>query len=350
MEVILLLYVREEDYGHRLLRFLLAKKNRFLHPELVTDEKMLWNRVGTQAQRIVVLTDREMMVKEEKREIIYLSAQRGNERKSVYQYQKAESLYRELLVKLGIEEGKTDEPLSDSAAHSGGIWFFISTDGIGLTAAAVMAAQYLALHGKCLYINLTEFPVWFGETLCEKPNFQLAGAGELLFMSEDREFIRREKEVRKELGKAYLLPPFHHYKDLLDSTKEDWQEMFHRLRSDCGYDSIVVELGSLTEHTLDLLSLGDKILLFNQKGMLGDIRFHVWEQYCRMEKSEELLRQIQRCAIPDEWQEWETMMIDELWEEMAENKQFMSKIEAILYQKQEEEEDVYCLEGFEGET
>ena len=350
MEVILLLYVREEDYGRRLLRFLLGKKNSFLHPELVTDERMLWNRAGTQTQRIVVLTDREMAVKEEKREIIYLSAQRSDEWKSVYQYQKAESLYRELIAKLGIEEKKPHEPLSDSAAHSGGIWFLFSTDGIGLTAAAVMAAQYLALQGNCLYVNLTEFPVWFGETLCEKPDFQLAGAGELLFISEDREFIRREKEVRKALGKAYLLPPFHHYKDLFDSTKEDWQQMFHRLRSDCGYDSIVVELGCLTEHTLDLLSLGDKILLFNQKGILGDIRFHVWEQYCRMEKRKELLRQIHRCAIPDEWQEWETMMLEESWEEMTENKQFMSKIEAILYQEQEEEEDVYCLEGFEGET
>ena len=64
MEVILLLYVREEDYGRRLLRFLLGKKNSFLHPELVTDERMLWNRAGTQTQRIVVLTDREMAVKE----------------------------------------------------------------------------------------------------------------------------------------------------------------------------------------------------------------------------------------------------------------------------------------------
>lgn len=350
MEVILLLYVREEDYGRRLLRFLLGKKNSFLHPDLVTDERMLRNRVGTKMQRIVVLTDREITMKEETKEIIYLSAQRSDKRKSVYQYQKAESLYGELLTKLGIGEKKPDEAVSDSSAYSGGIWFLFSTDGIGLTAAAVMAAQYLALHGKCLYINLTEFPVWFEETLCEKPDFQLAGTGELLFMSEDREFIRREKEVRKTLGKAYLLPPFHHYKDLLDSTKEDWQEMFHRLRSDCGYDSIIVELDFLTEHTLDLLSFGDEILLFSQKGMLGDIRFHVWEQYCRIEKREELLRQIRRCAMPEEWQEWEMMMIEQSWEEMTENKQFMSKIETMLYATEEEEENVYCMEGFEGET
>lgn len=124
MEVILLLYVREEDYGRRLLRFLLAKKNSFLHPELVTDERMLRNRVGTQKQRIVVLTDREMTVKEESREIIYLSAQRSDERKSVYQYQKAEGLYRELLVKLGIGEKKLPEPLSENAARDGEYGFF----------------------------------------------------------------------------------------------------------------------------------------------------------------------------------------------------------------------------------
>lgn len=347
MDVILLLYVREEDYGRRLLRFLLGKKNGFLHPELVTDETMLQNRVGLPTQKIVVLTDREIAVGEGEKEVIYLTGRREYKGKSIYQYQKAESLYKELLGELGIGEKGPAEALSDIRMQKEGIWFFFSTDGAGLTAAAVMAAQYFAQSGNCLYINLAEFPVWFDGALCEKPDFQAAGTGELLFMSEDREFIRREKEVRKTMGNAYFLPPFHHYKDLFDSTKEDWQQMFRRLRSDCGYDYIVVELGSLKEHTLDLLSLGDERLLFNQKGILGDIRFRVWEQYCRMEKREELLRQIRRCELPEEWQEWEMMMIEESWEEMAENKQLMSKIEAMLYQA-EEEEDVYCLEGFEG--
>ena len=58
-DVVLLLYMKDEDYGRRLLRFLLRQKNPRLHPELVTSEHLVQDRVGTPAQKLWVLTDRD---------------------------------------------------------------------------------------------------------------------------------------------------------------------------------------------------------------------------------------------------------------------------------------------------
>ena len=53
-DVVLLLYMKDEDYGRRLLRFLLRQRNPRLHPELVTSEHLIKNRVGTPTQKIFI--------------------------------------------------------------------------------------------------------------------------------------------------------------------------------------------------------------------------------------------------------------------------------------------------------
>ena len=56
-DVVLFLYLREEEYGRRLLRFFLNKKNPWLHPELITEKQHLVRRVSLREERLAVLTD-----------------------------------------------------------------------------------------------------------------------------------------------------------------------------------------------------------------------------------------------------------------------------------------------------
>lgn len=348
MEVILLIYVQEEVYGKRLLRYVLGKKNPYLHPELVTSSDMVTYRVGTETQKVVVLTDKEDIRAEGKKAVIHLTARQNVERNTIFRYQKAENIYKQLLLQLGMKEESNPDNLMKNAGQKRGIVFVLSPDAIGVTAMATLISQWLGQNGCCLYLNLTGFPIWFGESLCEEPDFQLSGVDELLFMSNREDFAEREKEIRRPMGQAFLLPPFHHYKDLLDSTKEDWHELFQRLQTDCGYDSIVVELGPLMEHTMDLLSLGNEIIFLSQKGLLGKVRFNVWKQYCRMEKKQELLYQTRRLLLPEEWQEWEEMILEHPLKEIAGNNQLMARVNELLEHDREGEEDVCLWEDFGG--
>ena len=64
--VILLLYLKDAEYGKRFLRFLVGKKNPHLHPELVTAADKIKMRVGMESEELVVLTD-DMGVKEDEK-------------------------------------------------------------------------------------------------------------------------------------------------------------------------------------------------------------------------------------------------------------------------------------------
>lgn len=338
-EFILLLYMQEEVYGKRLLRFLLGKKNPHLHPELVTSQDMINYRVGTETQKIIVLTDHEEIEEDEDKIVILLTGAKKKGKRTVYQYQKADGIYEDLLKQLGIkEEISTD--ISPSLQERRGIIFLLSVDLTGATAVATILSQYLGRQGSCLYLNLTGFPVWYGDSLSEQPDFQMPGVDELLFISDRTGFAGREREIRKSMGQAWLIPPFRHYKDLLDSTKDDWQKLFHRLRMDCGYDSIIVELGPLMEHTLELLSLGDEIFFLMQRGLLTKIRLNVWKQYCRLENREQLLEKIKWIMLPEEWQDWEERMVGQPVEDLSGDNQLMAKINALLNENREEEDNV----------
>lgn len=338
-EFILLLYMQEEDYGKRLLRFLLGKKNPHLHPELVTSREMINYRVGTETQKVIVLTDQEEIEEDENKIIILLTSAKKKEKRTICQYQKADGIYEDLLMHLGIK-AETSADIFPSLQERRGIIFLLSVDMTGATAVATILSQYLGRQGSCLYLNLTGFPVWYGGSLSEEPDFQMPGVDELLFISGRTGFAGREREIRRPMGQAWLIPPFRHYKDLLDSTKDDWQKLFHHLQMDCGYDSIVVEVGPLMEHTLELLSLGDEIFFLMQKGLLTKIRINVWKQYCRRENRDQLPEKIKWIMLPEEWQDWEERMIGQPLEDLSEDNQLMAKINALLNENGEEENNV----------
>ena len=254
---------------------------------------------------------------------------------------KAEEIYEELLIYLGI--GKDESNVLVKEKEDTGVIFLMSPDAVGVTVTATLVSQYFGKQGKCLYIALTEFPVWFDGTLSELPDFQRKGTEELLFMSNRNDFMNREGEISRKMGTAYLLPPFHHYKDLLDTTKEDWAELFDRLKKESGYEYIVVEMGAMLEQTLEILSLGDKIILLSHPGLLGNIRRNVWKQYCRMEGKENILEKITWMIVPEEWQEWEKMITEQSLQELAENNPLMAKIKELV-NKDRGEEDVCVLE------
>ena len=86
-DVVLFLYLREEEYGRRLLRFFLNKKNPWLHPELITEKQHLVRRVSLREERLAVLTDDRTVQADEKVEIIYLSNEQDREQKKIFQYQ-----------------------------------------------------------------------------------------------------------------------------------------------------------------------------------------------------------------------------------------------------------------------
>lgn len=345
-DVVVLIYVADEAYGRRLLRYLAGKKKRYLHAEMVTDYDRISQRSCSGHQKIVVLTDLEIERGTDDKIWIRLADRTDSASYSIFQYQKAETLFDQMMQMLNLTEESVEGERKTVVKKKRGVRMFFSPNGVGVTPVVSLFVQYLGRYESCLYINLTGFPIWYGETLDETPDFHLPGIDELLFMVEREDFVIRERQIRRQMGKAYLLPPAHHFKDVLDSTKEDWHTLLHHLQKECGYDHIVIELGALMEHTMELLELGDEVLMITQSGVFGKIQRHVWSQYCQMEGKKEWMDYVRYLILPDECREWQEMLERQPLKEIAENNLLMALIGRLLDQEGREEEDVCLWEDF----
>jgi hypothetical protein len=339
--VILLLYVKDVDYGKRLLRFLAGKKNPRLHPELVTTKSSVEYRIVTEGEELVVLTDFGGIRENEQRKVIYLANKQDREKREIFQFQKAEEIYRELLWQLQLQPMEKPGTEKRTEVAEDGVYCVLAPGGEGATMFSVMLCQYLGNQGNCLYLCLSGFPVFYEGELQSRPDFGRVGMDELLFSSGQKDFEEKEKNLRCPFGKGWMLPPMPHFKDLLDCKPEDWSH-FLELLQQCGYDSIVVEMGQLYEHTLEVLELANRVLIVQEEGIFGQIRSAVLERYCELENKRDLKEKMQMIRTSGELKEWERELEKGNLEELAENSQKMSYIEQIL--KEGGEENVCILE------
>lgn len=284
----LLLCLEDERYGERLLAYLTGKKNPALHVELLTAGEVINVGREDQGENVVVLTDSRELKKDSRHRVILLSGMREEEGDSIFLYQKAEQIYRELMKRLGGgqqkgEEEKGNPDIAETDNGKPGIYFLLSPEG-GIGALAVSLAQYLGQSGRCLYLNLTGFPLFYGSELVEHPDFDGGGIAELLFFVGQESFVAKERMFVRPFGKAWILAPPVHFRDLLDSRTEDWQRLFERLRKECGYQTIVVEAGHLFDSTLEVMELCEYPLFITDGLITGKVYRSVFEHYVRLEK------------------------------------------------------------------
>lgn len=332
-EVTLLLYIREEAYGRRLLRFLLNKKNPWLHPELVTEQYHVEKRVCPKGERLAVLTDSWAVQEDGKKEIIYLANEPDRDRKRIFQYQKAEGIYTELLTLLNLKPEQ--ETAKCDVEKAEGIYSVFSPEGIGTTVVSIYLSQYLGCHGTCLYLSVAGFPVYYGEDIQGNPDFEKEGLSELLFSVMQEQFPERERKIRQSFGSAYMVPPMRNFKDILDCKPKEWRYFLKRLRADCGYDSIVVELGQLMEHTLDYMEMSDRIILLEREGICGRIRSTVFERYCEQEGKNSMCSKIQKIRPPVELSQWEDTLAEQSVSGLCQNGQVMSQVSGWIMERNE---------------
>ena len=318
-DVTLLLYLKDVEYGKRLLRFLVQKKNPGLHPELVTSGNGMEFRIGMGTGGLVILTDDPTVHGDEKRKVINLSNVQDRTKGKIFQFQKAEKIYQEILWQCRLEEKK--EPAGSRREEISGqekIFVVFSPNAADATEFSVILSQYMAQGGRCLYLQLSGFPVYsVAEPEAEVP--LSGGMGDLMFMLEQEDFAERAGEFSLPFGRAEMLPPFAHFKDLLDCRPEDWKRFLERLQKECGYDSIIVEMGQVFEHFLDLMERADRILFLQVPGVMGRVQRAVFRRFCHTEKKEDLLKRIRYVRQPEDFRpaasEWGNVRLEELTED-----------------------------------
>lgn len=340
--VLLLLYFKEEAYGRRLLYFLMGKKHPSLHPELVTSREKIQKIVGATTKHTVILTDDQKVYEDETKNVVLLTGEQSREQQKIFQFQCAEAIYEELIAQLGLQI-KVQVPVREREKSQGVILLF-TLDGCGVTATSVLLSQYLGQRGKCLYFSLAGFPVYYGSEFTKEPDFQKQGLGELLFCDEKEDMEGQLQSLIQKFGSADLLSPPAHFKDILDCSPEDWRKLFYQLKKQGGYDTIVVEIGQLFESVMELLELGDQILIFAKENAFGKVRKAAFRRYCQMEQKEQLLNRVTYHAPPEDAGEWEHELAQQSLAEWGGNSPIMQEMESLLTDERKEEENVCIYE------
>ncbi|MCR4604910.1 MAG: hypothetical protein K5639_02815 [Eubacterium sp.] len=279
----LYLYLRDEDYGKRMLGSFSAKNNPSLRVELVTKSKDFWeNRAGEPSENTMWLTDDKEGQKTDKgveNSLIILDEKTDFSIGRISFLQKSEGIYNDLLNVMDLAV-----PEADAAGFDlpGGVYVVFAPKGGGDEISYQMT-QELSKEGSCLYVSMTEFPVFKGEL----NSGEFKHLGELFFRLGQKNYADVVREMTSEYDQAKRLPGIMHFRDLSDITGEDIQKFAKRISGETDFKNIVI----LCEKMEILLAIGDvctRIILVADSDEIHTL-YDRFNRYLRVEQKEYLL-------------------------------------------------------------
>lgn len=277
--------MKDETYGKRLLNFFDESKNYQVNFELIT-ERGLKEKNGDKEEQAVWLTDLQDVYEDKDKSCIRICE--NKEEEGIYKYQKASEIYEQVMSILQVDMEKGEQ----------GNYAVFAPGGRGAETMAAILSQDKGRKGNCVYISFSAFSVysaWNGDDT-------KIHLGDLIFSDEENEFKEMERLACKELGEARILPPFCHFKDLIDCTPSELAGVLQRLRQYCGYDIVVVEFQNLQENFLDILDVFDHVILVEEKDLYGKIRKAMFYRYCEMEEKQSLISKLSSVTWSENWE------------------------------------------------
>lgn len=255
-----LIYVKDEAYGRRLLEFLETRHPGGIDWELVTergferrkDEKGVW------------LTDDPGQTEDEDKKVWYLTASTVAAEGEICRYQTAEALYQDLMKKMpGCEMEK------------GGIYSVFSPQESQAHTVAAMLALYFGKKSRCLWIRMTPW----GSV---QPGQMSLADG--IFMKKGLDGPEGENPMVRSWGRAFVMPGFSHYEDYLDCEAEEFEAFLKEVKEAGGYEVVILEFSCVKDGFLQLLNLGQRIFVAEEEGRWGEER---WQAFDNMAEREE---------------------------------------------------------------
>lgn len=247
MRSVLAIADSEEEYAHRLMEYL-SGKNAFVFQAMAfSEEESLCEYAKTSPVEILLLSEnmiseRTMKIKAENRIIIREKREdtRTNEA-SVYKYQRADSLLREVMSFYDAE----NEVLGESAKWRGSrqvIGIYSPVGGTQKTAFALTLAQLYAKERPVLYMNLEGFS-GLSKILGEEFS---AGLSDLLYYARQKNADPMGKLSVLTVSRQNLdiLPPADSPEDIRSITSGKWVELFGKILNSCSYETLILDLGS----------------------------------------------------------------------------------------------------------
>ena len=290
MNRICYIYLRDREYAIRFLTYFRQKLPKYMEIKMISEK----GEAMEIAEGSIVISDNKRFLEEIGKSGIFLSESPVTDSENeIFKYQKRTAIWKsfcKIVGQTGDEEQKT-------VRKKGICCVFSPEGGEEKTRLALQEAMESAQQAKVLYISMCGVPVFFPEELTETPSLSHRGLAEwILAVQNEKNNEALEKLVYLH-GKISILAPVAHYKDLLDFTKEEIENMMEGLQKQTLFDRVILEVGQFFEYTFDLLDYADEIIMPLEDGFLAAIRRHVLREYCFAEKRESIWDRITFCEV-----------------------------------------------------
>ncbi len=214
---------------------------------------------------------------------------------AVYKYQSAENILREIMYYYSEQE--TDEECyTEVHKDNRVIGVYSPSGGISKNKFALALGQILAEDRNVLYLNLEECS-GFAEILGGS-HWNLS---DLIYYLRQQKtpFLYRLNSIVQKIGQMDYVPPCDSYTDLSQITTEEWQRLLYLIRTQSSYDFIILDLGSMTGHEMDLLRQCDGIYVPTRQDMLSQGKTSQWQKYIQILDGMDILEKLQMLELPD---------------------------------------------------
>lgn len=309
----------DEAYTDSLLEHISEKQGLPFSTIAFTKKDALLKYMETHSIDLLLITDTNMdqnIALHDIGKILILSTGRilleYAEYESIFKYQSAESILRELLNHyVEIHEKKGEISREGSTAEIIGVYSPIGR--VGKTTFALTLGQILATDYKVLYINLEEFSA-FDKILEHSYPGDLADL--MYFFKQNPESlpIKLKAIVNSIHGMDYI-PPLVYSGDLRNLDTGEWISMIQIIARTGGYQKIILDMSNMIKNVFEMLEICKYIYMPIRDDKLSLMKISAYEECLLRNENEKMIEKTIKIKLPKSGEQaWENNYLEnQLW-------------------------------------
>ena len=213
---------------------------------------------------------------------------------SVYKYQSAENLLREVLQILSENANGSSHILRKSSLKVIGLYSPVKRclqTTFGLT-----MGQLLTKRGKTLYINMEGFS---GLNTLLRRNFQRDLSDLLYYLQNGRQGLEYILgSMTETVNGLDILPPMLCQMDLISIDAKDWLKLFYEIEKSSNYEYLILDLSDSVQGLFEILRQCSIIYTMTEKDGFAMAKIDQYEQMLKQCRYEDVLQKTNKCELP----------------------------------------------------
>ena len=289
------------SYVEAFTEYVSLKKSHLFQVRACTDQEQLKRMLDEEETEILLITAKWYEAYREKLQgkCVVLLSEGSLPRKlagdpSVYKYQSAENILREVMYYYSEQDGRELCPAGMKRENQV-IGVYSPVDELSKNAFALTLGQIVGEKKHVLYLNLEECPGL--NDLMGDHHWNMADL--IYFLRQNKSnFLYRLNSMVQKCGSMDYIPACESYVDFCQITVKEWGKLLHLIRSQSTYDVVILDMGTSAGHALEILRQCDGIYVPVKQDLISKGKVDQWERYVQILDGMDILELAQKLELP----------------------------------------------------